>query len=54
MIAVDTNLLVYAHRQGAPEHRVALTARDNGADVVWTHDRGFVSVPGVGVHDPLA
>ena len=26
MIAVDTNLLVYAHRAGAPEHRAAKRA----------------------------
>lgn len=143
MIAVDTNLLVYAHRSGVPEHRrsrraielavrsnrgwgialasvaefwsivthplvaresraarlasaflrmlaadagmltwvpgagfdarlvaralelgirgarvfdlqIALTALDHGATEIWTHDAGFVKVPGVTIRDPLA
>jgi toxin-antitoxin system PIN domain toxin len=141
MIAVDTNLLVYAHRAGVPEHRaarraiqrasndaqgwgiampciaefwsivthpassggpstarqaraflealvaagasvwqprehfwdrlarlaedlevqgsrifdlqIALTAFENGASQIWTHDRSFATLPGLRVHDPL-
>lgn len=142
MIAIDTNLLVYAHRAGAPEHRaaraaieraaqsgagwgialpsvaeflavvthpscaggpsdperarsfldalvdsgaggvwqpapdfglrlaqaavalrvrgprvfdlqIAMVAHENGASQLWTHDRNFVSVPGLRVVDPL-
>ncbi len=142
MIAIDTNLLIYAHRGGAPEHRaarqaieqasesesgwgisasclaefwavvthpasiggaskpstaadfiramrgagaelwvpaaryserlltmaselniqgprifdlqIALTAFDNGARELWTHDRKFVSIPGLKVRDPIS
>ncbi len=32
MIAVDTNILVYAHREDAPEHQRALTALTNLSD----------------------
>jgi toxin-antitoxin system PIN domain toxin len=31
MIAVDTNLLVYAHRSGCPEHREAIKAIEKAA-----------------------
>lgn len=34
--------------------QIALTALQNGATELWTHDRDFVSVPGLTVHDPLA
>jgi hypothetical protein len=34
--------------------QVALTALDNGAREIWTHDRQFVPVPGLRVRDPLA
>ncbi|MBI1897486.1 MAG: PIN domain-containing protein [Acidobacteria bacterium] len=37
MIAVDTNLLIYAHRQGLPEHRGARRAIQHARD----HDRGW-------------
>ncbi len=33
--------------------QIALTAFDNGAAEVWTHDSHFVGFPGVRVHDPL-
>lgn len=33
--------------------QIALTAFDNGATEVWTHDRGFVTFPGLRVRDPL-
>ncbi len=32
---------------------IALTAVEAGAREIWTHDRGFVSVPGLRVRDPL-
>lgn len=34
--------------------QIALTAFDNGATEIWSHDRSFVSVPGLPVLDPLA
>jgi hypothetical protein len=107
VIAVDTNLLVYAHR--AAEHDVArraiedasardfidalittagaaifapppsiglrclqiaeqlevrgprvfdlqigLTALESGVTEIWTHDAGFVGLPGLKVRDPLS
>jgi hypothetical protein len=33
---------------------IALTAFDHGASELWSHDRGFRSVPGLAVLDPLA
>ncbi|MDQ5856918.1 MAG: PIN domain-containing protein [Acidobacteriota bacterium] len=33
--------------------QIALTAFDNGAVEIWTHDAGFVTFPGLRVHDPL-
>jgi hypothetical protein len=33
--------------------QIALTASDNGADEIWTHDSHFVAIPGVRIHDPL-
>ena len=33
---------------------IALIALDHGATEVWSHDRGFVSLPGLRVVDPLA
>ncbi len=33
--------------------QIALTAFDNGAVEIWTHDAAFVSFPGLPVHDPL-
>jgi len=34
--------------------QIAAIALEHGAREIWTHDRNFVSVPGVKVHDPLA
>lgn len=34
--------------------QIALVARDHGAEVSRTHDRDFVCLPGIEVHDPLA
>jgi predicted nucleic acid-binding protein len=33
--------------------QIALTAFDNGATEIWTHDDGFISFPGLRVHDPI-
>lgn len=33
--------------------QIGLTAFDNGATEIWTHDRGFVGFPGLVVRDPL-
>lgn len=32
---------------------IALTAFENGAREIWTHDRNFVAIPGLRVVDPL-
>ena len=34
--------------------QIALIALEHGAQEIWTHDRKFLSVPGVKVHDPLS
>jgi len=34
--------------------QIALIALEHGATEIWTHDRNFVSVPGLPVHDPLS
>lgn len=33
--------------------QIALTAFDNGATEIWTHDQDFAAFPGLRVHDPL-
>jgi hypothetical protein len=33
--------------------QIALIARDHGATEIWTHDRGFIRLPGLAVVDPL-
>ena len=33
--------------------QIALTAFDNGAVEIWTHDEAFGTLPGLRVHDPL-
>ncbi|MBL6831279.1 MAG: PIN domain-containing protein [Pirellulales bacterium] len=33
--------------------QIGLCALDGGATSVWTHDGGFVKIPGLSVHDPL-
>lgn len=33
--------------------QIALTALDNGAEQLWTHDRRFPAVPGLQIVDPL-
>ena len=34
--------------------QIAVIAYEHGAHEIWTHDRNFVSVPGVKVRDPLS
>lgn len=34
--------------------QIAFIARENGASELWTHDAGFITVPGLRVRDPLA
>lgn len=33
--------------------QIGLCALDSGATSVWTHDCGFVKIPGLAIHDPL-
>ena len=33
--------------------QIALTALENGATELWSHDRGFAGLPGLLVRDPL-
>jgi uncharacterized protein len=33
--------------------QIAVIAYEHGAQEIWTHDRGFVSIPSVKVRDPL-
>jgi toxin-antitoxin system PIN domain toxin len=33
--------------------QIALTARDNGATEIWSHDARFVAVPGLTLVDPI-
>jgi toxin-antitoxin system PIN domain toxin len=33
--------------------QIALAAFENGAVEIWTHDRGFLALPGLTVRDPL-
>ena len=55
---LETRVLDTATRMGVVGPRVfdlqiAMTALDNGATEMWTHDAGFVRLPGLPVHDPL-
>jgi predicted nucleic acid-binding protein len=59
MPGLPDRLLDTAVRMGLTGGRVfdlqlALTALDNGATEMWTHDAAFVRVPGLVVVDPLA
>lgn len=33
--------------------QIGLCALDGGATELWSHDRGFVKIPGLVLHDPL-
>jgi uncharacterized protein len=55
---LDVRLLDTATRMGVVGPRVfdlkiAMTALDSGATEMWTHDAGFVQLPGLPVRDPL-
>jgi hypothetical protein len=57
--AVGQRLLDTADRLGIVGPRVfdlqiAITALDHGATELWSHDRGFVTLPGLRLVDPLA
>jgi toxin-antitoxin system PIN domain toxin len=57
--AVSTRILDAAGRLEVVGPRVfdlliAVTALDHGATELWSHDRGFVTLPGLRVVDPLA
>jgi hypothetical protein len=49
-------LAVDRHIQGPRifDLQIALTAVENGAREIWTHDRNFLSLPGLRVRDPFA
>jgi len=34
--------------------QIALTALENGATELWSHDRGFACLPGLLLRDPLS
>lgn len=34
--------------------QIAITALDHGATELWSHDRGFVTLPGLRLVDPIA
>ena len=57
MIALDSNLLARRlHVRGVRifDLQIALVAADAGATELWSHDRQFVSLPGLPVVNPLA
>lgn len=54
----ETRFLDTATRLGLAGPRVfdlqiAMVALDRGAREIWTHDAGFIHLPGLPVHDPL-
>jgi toxin-antitoxin system PIN domain toxin len=56
---VATRILEAAERLGVRGPRVfdlqiAITALDHGATELWSHDRGFVTLPGLQLVDPLS
>ena len=57
MIALDSNLLARRlHVRGVRifDLQIALVAADAGATELWSHDRQFVSLPGLPVVNPPA
>jgi predicted nucleic acid-binding protein len=44
MIALDTQIF---------DLQIAVIAQEAGAREIWTHDQGFLSLPGLRVVDPL-
>ena len=58
MIAVDSNLLVYAHREDSTWHeaayaRIATMCQQHGVSELWTVDRDFGRFSGLTVSHPL-
>jgi predicted nucleic acid-binding protein len=55
MIAVDTNLLVYAHRSDSDFHERALQAVciQYSVSELWTADRDFSRFAGLKTRNPL-
>lgn len=49
------DLALHSDVQGARifDLQIGLTCRESGVRELWTHDRNFVSVPGLVVRDPL-
>jgi predicted nucleic acid-binding protein len=48
VIALDTNVLVYAHRPEFPLHR-----RAHGVTELWSADRDYLRFPSLRVRNPL-
>ncbi len=55
MIAVDTNILVYAHRPEMPFHdaRIAAICLYHGVRELWSADRDFSRFAAIRVRNPL-
>jgi len=57
VIAVDANVLVYAHREDSPWHatafRIATICLLHGIDELWTADRDFGRFPQLNARNPL-
>lgn len=55
MIAVDTNLLVYAHRSDSDFHdaRIAAICIQYGVSELWTANRDFSRFAGLKTRNPL-
>ena len=51
LLRLAAGLAVPGRRVFDPQ--IALTAFENGASEIWTHDANFVTLPGLLVHDPL-
>jgi uncharacterized protein len=51
LVELATRLEIYGPR--VFDLQIGLTAFDNGAVEIWTHDSRFVAFPGLRVHDPL-
>ena len=55
MIPVDTNILVYAHREECEFHdaRIAAICLENAVAVLWTADRDFGRFKALKTANPL-
>ena len=45
---------LHVHGARVFDLQIALIAFENGATEIWTHDRGFQTVPGLTIHDPIS